>query len=375
VLFSAASGIFHPYYVSLLAPFAAALVGAGAAELVGAGSKARVLAPLAVLAGVSIELVIRAEYPGQLTWLPPVLIATGVLSAVALGAFSSPRVRRIALSVALAALLAAPAAWSLDTLGHAASGTFPAGGPASVETAGGPGGFTRRAGAFPGGPFASRAQQLFGAGGAGSAGPGGAAPPTGGAGGSAGGAPPAGATGAGAGAGGSAGAGGGAFPGGAPMRGGLTGAGGPDGFGGDDASLKRDLRYVAAHGGGTVAVSSQSSAAAAIIAQHANVAGIGGFSGRESSVTTAWLAQEVKAGHIRWVLGEGTGVAGAFAGRLPGDTRTGSRSALSVVEKVCRKVTVGSSSSNSSSGSTSVLYDCQGRAAQLASAGGRGSAA
>ena len=29
VVFSFASGIFHPYYVSLLAPFAAALIGAG----------------------------------------------------------------------------------------------------------------------------------------------------------------------------------------------------------------------------------------------------------------------------------------------------------------------------------------------------------
>ncbi len=37
VLFSAASGIFHPYYVSLLAPFAAALVGAGAAQLIASG--------------------------------------------------------------------------------------------------------------------------------------------------------------------------------------------------------------------------------------------------------------------------------------------------------------------------------------------------
>ncbi|MGD1058734.1 MAG: glycosyltransferase family 39 protein, partial [Solirubrobacteraceae bacterium] len=37
VLFSSASGIFHPYYVSLLAPFAAALVGAGAAQLISGG--------------------------------------------------------------------------------------------------------------------------------------------------------------------------------------------------------------------------------------------------------------------------------------------------------------------------------------------------
>jgi len=53
VLFSAASGIFHPYYVSLLAPFAAAIVGAGAAQLMDGGLTARIVAPLAVLAGVA----------------------------------------------------------------------------------------------------------------------------------------------------------------------------------------------------------------------------------------------------------------------------------------------------------------------------------
>jgi 4-amino-4-deoxy-L-arabinose transferase-like glycosyltransferase len=61
VLFSAASGIFHPYYVSLLAPFVAALVGAGAAQLLGGGRSARLLAPLAVAGGVTVELVVRGD--------------------------------------------------------------------------------------------------------------------------------------------------------------------------------------------------------------------------------------------------------------------------------------------------------------------------
>ena len=43
VAFSFAQGIFHPYYVSLLAPFTAALVGAGAAQLSEGGTTARVL--------------------------------------------------------------------------------------------------------------------------------------------------------------------------------------------------------------------------------------------------------------------------------------------------------------------------------------------
>ena len=53
VAFSFAQGIFHPYYVSLLAPFTAALVGAGSAQLSEGGTAARALGPLAVLAGVA----------------------------------------------------------------------------------------------------------------------------------------------------------------------------------------------------------------------------------------------------------------------------------------------------------------------------------
>jgi hypothetical protein len=131
---------------------------------------------------------------------------------------------------------------------------------------------------------------------------------------------------------------------------------------------------VAKHGGGTVAVSSQSSAASAIIASNAKVAGIGGFSGRESDVSASWLSQEVRAGKIRWVVGEASAQGGGFGGRLPGDTRTGSRTAMSAVETACRKLTLTSTTSKAgaslggASSSTSTLYDCQGRSAQLAKA-------
>jgi hypothetical protein len=101
-------------------------------------------------------------------------------------------------------------------------------------------------------------------------------------------------------------------------------------------------------------VSSQSSAAAAILSSNASVAGLGGFSGRESSVSATWLAQEVAAGRLRWVI-----VDSSQAGGLPGDTRTGSQAAMDVVAKTCRKVTL------STSGTTLTLYDCQGRAAAI----------
>jgi len=155
------------------------------------------------------------------------------------------------------------------------------------------------------------------------------------------------------------------------------GAGAPLGgpFGGD-ASLKQALSYIKSHGGGTLAVSSQTSAAAAIISQDAAVAGIGGFSGRESQVSVAWLAQEVRAGRIRWVLGEQRSQAGP---RLAGDSRAGSHAAIAAAAAACRPVTLpastataaqglaGGISSGTASGATT-LYDCQGRGGALQSA-------
>ncbi len=407
VLFSAASGIFHPYYVSLLAPFAAALVGAGAAQLIGSGIDARIFAPLALAAGVATELAVLHQYPGQLSWLPPVLIAVCLLAAVALAALASRRLRFAAAGAAVTALLLAPSAWALDTLGHASSGTFPEGGPANVQSLGGAGMF-----GAPGVASRPRAFGLAPGAGTGSAAPGASTGPplsTGGA--SAGqSAPPAGGAGqippgaAAARAGGALsgpatvpgagqfaptapGAIGGTsrgLPPGFARAGGGPGSGGPGSPFGNDRSVTQAATYVKANGGGTIAVSSQSSAAAAIIATDANVAGIGGFSGRESDVSVSWLAQEMSAGSIRWVLSEGSTQAGGFGGGTPalrGDTRAGSKAAMSAVAKACLKVSLPASTTTASSafpGASAtgghgagnvVLYDCQGRSAALLSAG------
>ncbi|MCW2991987.1 MAG: glycosyltransferase family 39 protein, partial [Solirubrobacterales bacterium] len=142
VAFSTASGIFHPYYVSLLAPFVAALVGAGVGQMLEGGRIARVAGPLAIAAGVAGELVILQDNPASLTWLPPVLILGGLAAALLLGTEVSRALRRGAIAGVLAVLLIAPATWSVQTLGHATSSTFPAGGPASAGGVGmgGPGG-------------------------------------------------------------------------------------------------------------------------------------------------------------------------------------------------------------------------------------------
>ena len=146
---------------------------------------------------------------------------------------------------------------------------------------------------------------------------------------------------------------------GAPRRRAPGGAGGGmgGGFGGDAAGLTQAVTYARQHGGGAVAISSQSGAAASIISSGANVAGIGGFSGRESQVTTTWLADAVRSGRVRWVL---AGDSGGFGGN---DGRVGSSQVMAAVAKVGRKVTITSGSS------TTTLYDLSGRADALAAAG------
>ncbi len=66
-----------------------------------------------------------------------------------------------------------------------------------------------------------------------------------------------------------------------------------------------------------------------------------GSPGRESSVTASWIAMEVKEGRLRWVIVDNT-----EGGSLPSDTRTGSQTAMDVVAKTCRAVTLSSSGTN-----------------------------
>ena len=342
VVFSFASGIFHPYYVSFLAPFAAALVGAGAGLMlprslggVEDGRAGRVIAPLAIGAGAITELVVLGELGDAMPWATPLLIGLAGGSAVLLAIEGAGRYRAVVVAVAMAALLVAPSAWAVQTVGHATSSTFPAGGPASASI-GGPGG---------GGPR----------GGFGGAGPGGGRGFGGAAGGSAGGGTASGSSGVGPAVGRlfqAPGQGGFVPPGGG--GGGFAGGGGGSGFGGDSASLTVAIRYAEQHGGGAIGVSSQSTAADAILSSNANVAGLGGFSGRESSVTASWIAMEVREGRLRWVI-----VDDSQGSSLPGDTRTGSESAMNVVANTCRRIAL------DSSGTTASMYDCLGRAAAI----------
>ncbi len=357
VAFSFAGGIFHPYYTSLLAPFAAALVGATSAEARSNGSLGRVLGAIAIGAGAIVELVVIDHSATDLDWLVVPLVV-GSIAAVGALLFADSlasrlgdrakagRLRFAALACAFGLLLVGPAIWSVDTLGHPTSSTFPAGGPESaggMGFGGGPGGFSGGPGGGTGGApsFGSSSQT--------------GAPPS------------AGGTSLESLFGESSGSKGSESAGGPPSFGGAGASGGSPGgmFGGED--LSSILTYTEAHGGGTIAIDSQSGASSAIIEEGAEVAGIGGFSGKESSVSAEWLEQRIESGAITWIYTSGLGSSGGGFGGGGGDTRTGSESAIDTVVKSCTAIS--SSAYSSTSESTGEGSEASGATAESAGAG------
>jgi 4-amino-4-deoxy-L-arabinose transferase-like glycosyltransferase len=340
VAFSFAGGIFHPYYTSLLAPFAAALVGATVGQVLAAEREggrpavlSRLVGAIAIGLGAIVELVVINNSASDLDWLVVPLVVVSVSAVLALS-FGQKRLRQAALVCGVAILLVGPAIWSVDTLSHPTSGTFPAGGPETASTmggpggSGGPGGMTGAPGGTPPGGVRTSSNmerqstnavgELFGEGSESAKG----------------------------------------LAGGPPSMGGGM-------FGGED--LSSVLEYTEAHGGGTIAVDSQSGASSSIIEDGAEVAGIGGFSGKESSVSVEWLEERIESGAIRWIYTSGsaagfggTGAPGSASssGGPGGDSRTGSESAIDTVVKSCTKVDSSEYESGSESAGGGTLYQC-----------------
>jgi hypothetical protein len=143
--------------VSLLAPFSAALVGAAVTTR---------FAPLAIAAGFVTELMVLHHTDGSLNWVVPLLVIAVAAAAGVYAAQVSARVRAVVVAAAMGLLLLAPATWAAQTLGHATSGTFPAGGPATASLGGGggfggpPGGGGFGRGGFGGGGFGGNSTAL-----------------------------------------------------------------------------------------------------------------------------------------------------------------------------------------------------------------------
>lgn len=333
-VFSFARGIFHDYYLSYLGPAIAALVGIGIVvfyENVHRKGSLFLLAPIAFAVTAYLEVRIIGYSNGH-AWLLPTVIALTTIACAGLIAAAiehrfAGRVAGVALATGLAALLLPPLVWSQAVMASPSNGTLPTAVQGSVDGFGGRGG---------GGPLNSNRGQ----------------PPNGG------GIPafgrPAG------------GAGNGSLPPNfspradgrfeLPMGGGPGALGGPGGRSSISTGL---LNYLEANRGGAeylIAVQSSHEASGVIISTGEPVMAMGGFSGSDPAMTVQQLADLVEQGKLRFVL------VGGSSG--PGGRNTGVSQVIESVGKVVDASTYG----GQSSGGT--LYDLQGLANAIRSAGG-----
>ena len=148
-VFSFMAGIFHAYYTVALAPAVAALVGAGAVECWRRREKLWVVAVLAAatLATGILSFVLLDRSADFVPWLRYVILVGSVIAALGLvllrlGNNAARRGALIAALVAVVLGLAGPAAYAIDTVSSARSGSIPSAGPSS-QGGFGPGGGMR----------------------------------------------------------------------------------------------------------------------------------------------------------------------------------------------------------------------------------------
>ena len=325
-VFSFAQGIIHPYYTVVLAPAIGALVGMGAWTL---WSRRQELFPrlalsAAILATIAWAFVVLGWSP---TWAPALrwaILVVGIVAAVAI--MVTPRSRALlAAGIAgfgLASIIAAPAAYSLQTAGTAHSGAIPSAGPAVQGGggfggfAGGPGGLARNGITLPPGFTLPNGAKL----GKGIHVPGsffrrgapGAAFAGGGGGGFGGGAP-------GGFAGGGLRRGAGGFGGG--FRGGFGGGGGGGGGGLLDGStpgakLTALLKVDASHYSWVAATTGSNQASGYQLATRDPVMAIGGFNGTDPAPTLAQFQKYVSEGRIHYYISGGGFGGGGFGAGL-----------------------------------------------------------
>ena len=164
LVFSFMQGIFHAYYTVALAPAIGAVVGMGSVVLWRARrnpfAAVALAAAIAVTAWWSYHLLARsADFLPWLRWVVLIgglLAAAGVLASLRLPA----RIAAVSAGVALAAVLAGPAAYAVQTASEPHTGSIPTAGPATQGGGfggGGPGGGgggrgnRQGGGGFPGG--------------------------------------------------------------------------------------------------------------------------------------------------------------------------------------------------------------------------------
>jgi 4-amino-4-deoxy-L-arabinose transferase-like glycosyltransferase len=332
-VFSFSEGVFHPYYTTALAPAVAVLASGGLVELWerARGSTAWTVAlGMAVVGTAAFAAVLLGRASGFAPWVAPtamvlaVLATTGLLLARAkpVGSVATrSRIAAGAAALALMALLAGPAAYSIATVGKSLDGGNPLAGPARAEAGlgggpGGPGGAPGRGvgrGGFvrAGLPPGASGLRPQGAGAPGGDVPAGA-PPAGSA--SAQSGPPAlfggGSTASRSGSGASGSRSGTAA--GFPQAGGLAGADGGQ-------ANKALVSYLKAHQGKAayiVAAVGSSTAGSIALESGREAIDMGGFMGSDPAPSLAKLKSFVASGQLHYVLL--SGAAGGGAGGGPG---------------------------------------------------------
>jgi 4-amino-4-deoxy-L-arabinose transferase-like glycosyltransferase len=145
-LFSFMSGIIHTYYAVILVPAIAALVGGATVELwrrrasdPRAGAALGVGIAMTGLMGFAILERTPAFVPGLGFGVLGLSVAAALVLAIPAGLLNA-RVPRVALAVAVTAVLAGPLAYATDTMAMAYSGGDPSAGPQSAASIGGPAG-------------------------------------------------------------------------------------------------------------------------------------------------------------------------------------------------------------------------------------------
>jgi hypothetical protein len=284
LVFSLMQGIFHQYYTVALAPGIAALVGIGAAQL---WQRRDVLAARAGLAAVVLltagwAWVLLDRAPEFVPWLRWVVVALGVVGA---GLLLLPRrtgvIATVALTAAVVSGLLGPAAYAVQTVATAKTGSIPLAGP---STGGGFGGGFGGTGAGRG----DRAARNRGTGNAQNR----------------------------------AGGVGAQEPGAGGSSAGVPGAGGPGGFGESQATGAELVSLLQAAGTKWSAATVGSMGAAPLaLDSGTDVMAIGGFSGSDPAPTLAQFEGYVAAGQVHYFVSEG-GAGGGRGG--PGGERSGS---------------------------------------------------
>jgi 4-amino-4-deoxy-L-arabinose transferase-like glycosyltransferase len=296
LVFSFMQGIFHAYYTVALAPAIGAVVGMGAVLLWRA--RRNVFAAVALGGAIAVTAWwswhLLGLSPDFLPWLRWVVLIGGIVAAagVVVSLRMPGRIAAVAAGVALAVVLAGPAAYAVQTAATPHTGSIPSAGPAVSGGFGGRGG---PGGGFGGGPGGGPGGGTRGGGFPGGAGQGGP----------------------------------GAFPGGGTTGtapGGTTARGG--GMGGllDAATVTDEMKALLEENAGSytwvaAAVGSQS-ASGYQLATGDPVMAIGGFNGSDPSPTLAEFQQYVAAGKIHYFIGGG----GMGGGRGGNNASTGGSS-------------------------------------------------